>query len=156
MIPLMKVKNYSFKENRGLDDYALRIIRGNPDLRYLRDFVEAGARNITETTGQELTEDQKHALETRIYFAIDYLREQKKKIERQKTGKLLFNQDTAQTILEKAEGKKIAFDHSGFMGKERLVLKVKKIKGEYYLMKPRARRAYYYQSNFWGENCEII
>lgn len=158
MLPLKQVKQYDFKENNAYDKLAVDFVNKHRDIFYLDELTKKAVEYLNSIMAKEdkLTEVQEKALKTRLYFATHYIEEKEKEIERQKTGRMLFDLTTEKAILEKAEGKKLVFWHENIMGKSKMILRVKRIRGELYLMPPRAKRRYYYSSNFWGENCEII
>lgn len=108
--PLGEVTTYNFKENNQYDEEIVKLTKKYKDLEYNKLIEDAIIKRLA-SMGVELTEPQKQALGTRVFFAQSYIRDEEK-------ANQGYKKLTMETIKELKEniGKKIELTKQGMLG----------------------------------------
>lgn len=148
--PLAEITTYNFEENNQYDETTIDLVRKFNHLPYNAQIVEE-IENIFKRNGFSITEEQKRALGTRVYFGRGYIRNEQKT----NAGYQKLEIDNFQN-LDKHIGQKIEFEKEGILGKSTVQFTIKKVGEKIIFQKPRQRTRYYPTTQFLGDYFKII
>jgi hypothetical protein len=141
---LGEITEYKWEENYVYDEQVVEWTKKH--IKLTNPEIVTKIKEFLKDFGLQLNEVQEQACDTRVYFAREYLDEQRKTL-----SGLIKIDDYGLGLLKENVGKKIEVEHQSIFGNELRKYKIKEYDGEVILQKPRQRTSYYPIMSFWQE-----